>query len=130
MASEELKLWKNIARAKAEENIYEQFDKQQVIDGMNDCLNNVPAKLTSIAILSEAQPNGQSTLKMPSVKFQRSAIVSIISTTISVTTPISVSAAIIWTQLPNRLIQETFALIETEADNETPLDTRLYHDDK
>ena len=43
MASEELKLWKKIARAKAEENIYEQFDKQQVIDGMNDCLNNVPA---------------------------------------------------------------------------------------
>ena len=61
------------------------------------------------------------------MKFQRSAIVSIISTTTSVTTPISVSAA---TQLLNRLIQETFALIEIEEDNGTPPDTKLYHDDK
>ena len=60
---------------------------------MNDYLKNVPAKLTSIPILPEVQPNGQSTLKVPPVKFQRSAIVSIISTTTSVTTPISVGAA-------------------------------------
>ena len=60
---------------------------------MNDYLKNVPAKLTSIPILSEAQLNGQSTLKVPSVKLQRSAIVRIISTTTSVTTPILVSAA-------------------------------------
>ena len=60
---------------------------------MNDYLKNVPTKLTSIPILSEAQLNGQSTLKVPSVKLQRWAIVRIISTTTSVTTPISVSAA-------------------------------------
>ena len=36
----------------------------------------------------------------------------------------------VWTQLPNRLIQETFALIEIEEDNGTPPDTKLYHDDK
>ena len=33
------------------------------------------------------------------------------------------------TQLPNRLIQETLALIEIE-DNGTSPDTKLYHDDK
>ena len=127
MVSEELELRMQVAEARAEEKTYEQFDEQQVIDGMNDYLKNVPAKVTFIPILSEAQPNGESTVKVPSVKFQRSAIVSIISTTTSVTTPISVSAA---TQLPNRLIQETFALIEIEEDNGTPPDTKLYHDDK
>ena len=71
MASEELELVQQIAEAKAEEKTYEQFDEQQVIDGMNDYLKNVPAKLTSIPILSEAQPNGQSTVKVPSVKFRR-----------------------------------------------------------
>ena len=59
---------------------------------MNDYLKSVLAKLTSIPISSEAQPNGQSTLKVPSVKFQSSAIVSTISTTTSVTTPVSVIA--------------------------------------
>ncbi|RMX54425.1 hypothetical protein pdam_00022210 [Pocillopora damicornis] len=108
MASRELELRQQIAEAKAEEKTYEQFDEQQVIDGINDYLKNVPAKLTSIPILSDAQLNGQSTLKVPSVKFQRSAIVSIISTTTSVTTPISVSA----------------------ANNGTSPDTKLYHDDK
>ena len=93
MASRELELRQQFAEAKAEEKTYEQFDEQQVIDGINDYWKNVPAKLTSIPILSDAQLNGQSTLKVPSVKFQRSAIVSIISTTTSVTTPISVSAA-------------------------------------
>ena len=70
MASEELELRQQIAEAKAEEKIYEQFD-EQVIDSTNDYLKNVPAKLTSIPILSEAQPNGQSTVKVPSVKFRR-----------------------------------------------------------
>ena len=93
MASRELELRQQIAEAKAEEKTYEQFDEPQVIDGINDYLKNVPTKLTSIPILSDAQLNGQSTLKVPSVKFQRSTIVSIISTTTSVTTPISVSAA-------------------------------------
>ena len=69
MVSEELELRMQVAEA--EEKTYEQFDEQQVIDGMNDYLKNVPAKLTSIPILSEAQPNGQSTVKVPSVKFRR-----------------------------------------------------------
>ena len=71
MASEELELRQQIAGAKAEEKTYEQFDEQQFIDGMNDYLKNVPAKLTSIPILSAAQPNGQCTVKVPSVKFRR-----------------------------------------------------------
>ena len=93
MASEELELRQQIAEAKAEEKTYEQFDEEQVIDGMNDYLKNVPTKLTSIPILSDAQPISQSTPKVPSVKFQSSAIVSIISTTTSVNTSISVSAS-------------------------------------
>ena len=93
MASEELELWQQIAEAKAEEKTSAQFDEEQFIDGRNDYLKNVRATLTSITILSEAQPDGQSTLKAPSVKFQSSAPVNTVSTTTSVTTPISVSAA-------------------------------------
>ena len=92
MASEELELRQQIAEAKTEEKSSAQFDLDQVFDGMNDYLKSVLAKLTSIPILSEAQPNGQSTPKVPSVKFQSSAIVSTISTTTSVTTPVSVIA--------------------------------------
>ena len=92
MASEELELRSQIAEAETEEKSSAQFDVDQVFDGMNDYLKSVLAKLTSIPILSEAQPNGQSTLKVPSVKFQSSAIVSTISTTTSVTTPVSVIA--------------------------------------
>ena len=92
MASEELELRSQIAEAETEEKSSAQFDVDQVFDGMNDYLKSVLAKLTSIPISSEAQPNGQSTLKVPSVKFQSSAIVSTISTTPSVTTPVSVIA--------------------------------------
>lgn len=92
MASEELELRSQIAEAETEEKSSAQFDVDQVFDGMNDYLKSVLAKLTSIPISSEAQPNGQSTLKVPSVKFQSSAIVSTISTTTSVTTPVSVIA--------------------------------------
>ena len=92
MASEELELRSQIAEAETEEKSSAQFDVDQVFDGMNDYLKSVLAKLTSIPISSEAQPNGQSTLKVPSVKFQSSAIVSTISTTTSVTTPVSVVA--------------------------------------
>ena len=92
MASEELELRSQIAEAETEEKSSTQFDVDQVFDGMNDYLKSVLAKLTSIPISSEAQPNGQSTLKVPSVKFQSSAIVSTISTTTSVTTPVSVIA--------------------------------------
>ena len=92
MASEELELRPQITEAETEEKSSAQFDVDQVFDGMNDYLKSVLAKLTSIPISSEAQPNGQSTLKVPSVKFQSSAIVSTISTTTSVTTPVSVIA--------------------------------------
>ena len=92
MASEELELRSQITEAETEEKSSAQFDVDQVFDGMNDYLKSVLAKLTSIPISSEAQPNGQSTLKVPSVKFQSSAIVSTISTTTSVTTPVSVIA--------------------------------------
>ena len=91
MASEEFELRQQIAEAKTEEKSSAQFDVDQVFDGMNDYLKSVLAKLTSIPILSEAQPNGQSTLKVPSVKFQSSAVRTI-STTTSVTTPVSVIA--------------------------------------
>ena len=76
MASEELELRREIVEAKAEEKTYEQFDEKQIIDGMNDYLKDVTAKLTCIPILSDAQPNSPSTLKVPSVKFQSSAIIS------------------------------------------------------
>ena len=76
---------------------------------MNDYLKNIQAKLTSIPILSEAHPNSQSTVKVPSVKFQSSAIVSTISMTTSVTTPIWVSA-LVSIQLPDPLIQGTLQL--------------------
>ena len=98
---------------------------------MNDYLKNVPARLTSIPILSEAQPNGQSTLKVPSVKFQSSAIVSTISTTTSVTTPISVSAASMNPAAePFDPRNPTIKEEEIEVDNLTPPNTKLYHDDK
>ncbi|RMX42815.1 hypothetical protein pdam_00022493 [Pocillopora damicornis] len=60
MAIEELELRRGIVEAKAEKKI----------------MSNVTAKLTRIPILSDAQPNSLSTLKVPSVKFQSSAIVS------------------------------------------------------
>ena len=91
MASVELELRWQIAKAKAEERTYEQFVEEQIIDCMNDYLKDVKAKNTSIPIFSEAQGNGQSTLRVPSVKFQDSAIFSTISTTTSVTTPILVT---------------------------------------
>ena len=69
ITSVELELRQQISEAKAEEKIYEQFDEEQIIHGMNDYLKDVTANLTSIPILFEAQPNGQCTLKVPSVKF-------------------------------------------------------------
>ena len=98
MASVELELRWQIAKAKAEERTYEQFVEEQIIDCMNDYLKDVKAKNTSIPIFSEAQGNGQSTLRVPSVKFQDSAIFSTISTTTSVTTPILVT---VWSKEPS-----------------------------
>ena len=94
MATEELELRQKIAEAKAEERTYQEFDEEQNIDGMNDYLEDVKAKLTSTPFLTEAKPNSQTTLKVPSVKFQSSAFVSTVTTTPPVTTPIFVSTAV------------------------------------
>ena len=50
-------------------------------------------KLTSTPFLSEAKSNNQTTLKVPSVKFQGSAFVSTVTATPPVATPILVSTA-------------------------------------
>ena len=94
MATEELELRQKIAEAKAEERTYQEFDEEQNIDGMNDYLEDVKAKLTSTPFLTEAKRNSQTTLKVPSVKFQSSAFVSTVTTTPPVTTPIFVSTAV------------------------------------
>ena len=62
-ASKELELPQKIAEAKAEERTYEEFDEEQNIDGMNNYLEGVKAKLTPTPFLSEAKPNDQTTLK-------------------------------------------------------------------
>ena len=69
MTSVELKLLQQIVEAKAEEKSYEQFDEEQILDGMNYFMKDVTAKLTSISILAEAQVYGKSTRKVPFVKF-------------------------------------------------------------
>ena len=56
-------------------------------------MEDVKDKLTSTPFLSEAKPNNQTTLKMPSVKFQGSAFVSTVTATPSVATLIFVSTA-------------------------------------
>ncbi|CAH3123977.1 unnamed protein product [Pocillopora meandrina] len=58
MASGELELRQQIAEAKTEEKSSAQFNVDQVFDSTNDYLKSVLAKLTSIPILFEAQPNG------------------------------------------------------------------------
>ena len=85
MASEELELRQKIAEAKAEERTYEEFDEEQNIDGMNDHLEGVKAKLTATPFLSEAKPNDQSTLRVPSG--------STVATSPPVTAPTFVSSA-------------------------------------
>ena len=84
---------KKIAEAKAEEKTYQECDEEQSIDGMNDYLEGVKAKRTSPPFLSEAKPNNQTTLKVPSVKFQSLTFVSTVATTPPVITPIYVSTA-------------------------------------
>ena len=65
MASEELELRQKIAEAKVEERPCEEFDEEQNIDGMNDYLEGVKAKLTTTSFLSEAKSNDQTTLRVP-----------------------------------------------------------------
>lgn len=54
MASEELELRQEIAQAKIEEKVYEQFEMEQNIDGMNDYLETMKVKYTSTPISSQA----------------------------------------------------------------------------
>ena len=129
MASVELELRWQIAEVKAEERTYEQFVEEQITDYMNDYLKEVKAKHTSIPIFSEAQGNGQSTLSVPSVKFQDSAIFSTISTTTSVTTPILVTAfGMHPTARPFDPRNLPITKEEIEEDDGTPSDTKLSHD--
>ena len=93
LSTEELELRQQIAEARAEEKTYQKFEEEQNIDGMNENLEDVKVKLTSTPISPGIQPNDQATLKVPSVKFQSSAIDSISSTTTPVTTPALVSGA-------------------------------------
>ena len=55
---------KKIADAMEEERTYEEFDEEQNLDGMNNYLEGVKAKLTATS-LSEAKPNDQTTLRVP-----------------------------------------------------------------
>ena len=60
---------------------------------MNEHLEDVKVNLTSTPISPGAEPNDQATLKVPSVKFQSSAMVGTSLTTTPVTTPALVSGA-------------------------------------
>ena len=93
MATEELELRPNIVEAKAEERTYKEFDEEQNIDDMSHYLEDVKAKRTSTPFLSEEKPNNQTTIKVPSVKFQGSTFVSTVATIPPVNTPIFVSTA-------------------------------------
>jgi len=66
MASEELELRQEIAQAKLEERLYEQFEMEQNIDGMNDYLEKMKVQSTSTPISSQAISSGQVTLPVTS----------------------------------------------------------------
>ena len=115
MASEELELRQKIAEAKAEERTYEEFDEEQNIDGMNNYLEGVKAKLTATPFLSEAKPNDHTTLRVP---FGRT-----VATTPPVTAPTFVTTAGVNPAARpfvsrNPLIKEEYG---------TPIDTKLSH---
>ena len=126
MAGEELELRQKIAEAKAEERTCEEFDEEQNIDGMNDYLEDFKDKLTSTPLLSEAKPNNQTTLKVPSVKFQGSAFVSTVAATPPVTTPIFVSTAGM-NPANQPFVSKNLPIKEEEHREEygTPTDTKL-----
>ena len=101
MASEELELRQEIAQAKIEEKVYEQFEMEQNIDGMNDYLETMKVKYTSTPISSQAISCDQATLPVESIsnvtagKLQVSAVansVNTISMATPSTTPITTSA--------------------------------------
>ena len=121
MATEELE-----AEAKAEEKTYEKFEEEQNIDGMNENLEDVEVKLTSTTISPGVQSNDQATLRVPSVKFQSSAIVG--STTTPVTTPALVSAASM-NPTARPFVPKSVPIKEEEYKDryETPTDYKLPH---
>jgi len=101
MASEELELQQEIAQAKIEEKVYEQFEMEQNIDGMNDYLETMKVKYTSTPITSQAISCDQATLPVVSIsnvtagKPQVPAVVNTVNTISMVTpstTPITTSA--------------------------------------
>ena len=126
MATEELELRKQIAEAKAEEKTYEKFEEEQNMDGMNENLEDVEVKLTSTTISPGVQSNDQATLRVPSVKFQSSAIVG--STTTPVTTPALVSAASM-NPTARPFVPKSVPIKEEEYKEkyETPTDYKLPH---
>ena len=125
MATEELELRQKIAEVQAEERTYKEFDEEQNIDGMNDYLEDVKAKLTSTPFSSEAKPNNQTTLKVPSVKFQGSVA------TPPVTTPIFVSTASM-NPTAQPFVSRNLPIKEEEHREEygTPADTKLLCNNK
>ena len=126
MATEELELRQKIAEAKAEEKTYEEFDEEQNIDGMNDYLEDAKAKLTSTPFLLGVKPDCQTTLKVPSVEFQGSALVSTVATTPSVTKPILVSTTSM-NPTAQPFVSRNLPIREEEHGEEygTPTDTKL-----
>ena len=129
MATEDLELRQKIAEIKAEEN--EEFDEEQNNDSMNDYLEDAKAKLTYTPFLLEAKYNCQTTLKVPSVKFQGSALVSKVATTPSVTKPIFVSTASM-NPTVQPFVSSNLPIKEEEHREEygTPTDTKLIRNDK
>ena len=101
MATEELELRQEIAQAKIEEKLYEQFELEQNLDGMNDYLEKMKVQSTSTPISSQAISSSQVTLLVASASNviskdqQGPAVVNSVST-VKVTpsiTPISSSPA-------------------------------------
>ena len=126
MATEELELRQKIAEAKTEEKTYEEFDEEQNIDGMNDYLEDAKAKLTSTPFVLEVKPDCQTTLKVPSVEFQGSALVSTVATTPSATKPILVSTTSM-NPTAQPFVSRNLPIREEEHGEEygTPTDTKL-----
>ena len=115
MASEELELRQKIAEAKAEERTYEEFDEEQNIDGMNNYLEGVKAKLTATPFLSEAKPNDHTTLRVP---FGRT-----VATTPPVTAPTFVTTAGV-NPAARPFVSRNPPIKEEYG---TPIDTKLSH---
>ncbi|KAJ7383246.1 hypothetical protein OS493_029650 [Desmophyllum pertusum] len=105
MAAEELDLRQEIAQAKLEEKIYEQYDKAQNTDGIDDDLEIMKVKYTSTPISFQACD--QVTLSVASTsnaKPQSPAVVNTVSTVSMVTPtpstiPISTSAVFATTSM-------------------------------